>query len=581
MRSLLGRGFLPRELPPIISSFSFGEAAASLSTSASVKAKEWSAPAQFSIVRAGGLRRSLSIPNPQAQFRLARLVEQHWDALNAHCQASPYSISTPIPHVANNQRALTPKQRFFSKPIERLSRRRGALYVLHSDVAQFYGSIYTHSIPWALNGKTVTKSVLHTGGLGAVLGNDLDVAVRSGQEGQTVGLPTGPDTSLLLAETLMSAVDLMVKSALGPRLVAGLRYVDDFELYFRSRAHAEDGLGALETACRHFGLSLNEAKTEISALPLDLEAQWRSSLHQVNLRTATDELLANDLVAFFNVAFRHRRESPNESVMSYALQKARSLVQGPRSGAVLADVALASLQFESAAFPYAIEAFADLDRQSVAWDRSAVAGVLNRLVREHAPLEHGFEVSWALWAIGVLALRLDARAAKAVAAMQDNVSLLVYLSLTELGLVSKPEAPARFSMLESSTVAQRTDDWLLAYESTRQGWLAVPGVLADPFMSQMLKAKVSFLTGFGLGRPDRSWNKPLSVSTTNVVDSRAKRSASPSADTPSALPPWAVPIAEGPTADAATTDGSEPDFDDIPGDNPWLAVPQIAGFSVY
>jgi hypothetical protein len=62
----------------------------------------------------------------------------------------------------------------------------------------------------------------------------IDRASRNQQDGQTVGLPIGPDCSLIVAEVILAAVDL----ALGPRQLRGLRHIDDYEIGFGTPAEA-------------------------------------------------------------------------------------------------------------------------------------------------------------------------------------------------------------------------------------------------------------------------------------------------------------------------------------------------------
>jgi hypothetical protein len=100
----------------------------------------------------------------------------------------------------------------------------GRRYILQTDINQFYRSIYTHTIPWALHSKPTAK-VNRTL---ALLGNKIDYWVRMGQDQQTVGIPISPDTSLVLAELIMHRCDEELESKL-PRVVRGHRFIDDYE----------------------------------------------------------------------------------------------------------------------------------------------------------------------------------------------------------------------------------------------------------------------------------------------------------------------------------------------------------------
>lgn len=119
-------------------------------------------------------------------------------------------------------------------------------YLLFADLVRFYPSIYTHSIAWVLHSKSVAKVNHGT----SLLGNEIDMLVRNCQDGQTNGIPIGPDTSLLISEVLLSKVDLTL-SKFG---LKGFRYMDDYELVFDSESDALGALSKLEYALLDFEL---------------------------------------------------------------------------------------------------------------------------------------------------------------------------------------------------------------------------------------------------------------------------------------------------------------------------------------
>src|SRR6185312_11663464 len=89
-------------------------------------------------------------------------------------------------------RSLVPSTRRHRVVDKRVEIRAGRRFVVRADVTRFYQSIYTHSVSWALHGKETAKKKMKDKGL---VGNVLDEVLRSGQDGQTIGIPTGPDTS--------------------------------------------------------------------------------------------------------------------------------------------------------------------------------------------------------------------------------------------------------------------------------------------------------------------------------------------------------------------------------------------------
>ena len=79
----------------------------------------------------------------------------------------------------------------------------GTRYLLKTDIARFYPSIYTHSVPSALHGKAAARADKKY----KLLGNRIDLWLRETQDKQTGGIPIGPDTSFLIGEILGTALD--------------------------------------------------------------------------------------------------------------------------------------------------------------------------------------------------------------------------------------------------------------------------------------------------------------------------------------------------------------------------------------
>ncbi len=71
-------------------------------------------------------------------------------------------------------------------------------YVVASDISRFYPTVYTHSIPWSIHGKAASKIDTKSNST-ALPFNQLDLLLRHAQDGQSVGLPIGPDTSRIIA----------------------------------------------------------------------------------------------------------------------------------------------------------------------------------------------------------------------------------------------------------------------------------------------------------------------------------------------------------------------------------------------
>jgi hypothetical protein len=91
----------------------------------------------------------------------------------------------------------------------------------------------------------------------------LDKELQAGQNGQTKGIPIGPATSLGIAELVLSNIDVQLDGHCDVQ--AGVRFIDDIELSFKTLAQAEDALPKLEGLLHEYDLQPNAGKTTVAA----------------------------------------------------------------------------------------------------------------------------------------------------------------------------------------------------------------------------------------------------------------------------------------------------------------------------
>lgn len=95
-----------------------------------------------------------------------------------------------------------------------------------------FPSIYTHSIPWALHGKAVSKK---STSITALAGNLLDKCTQHTRDKQTNGLLIGPHSSNIIAEIILTKIDVELQ-AKGYKKIA--RHIDDYAFYAEDFAEA-------------------------------------------------------------------------------------------------------------------------------------------------------------------------------------------------------------------------------------------------------------------------------------------------------------------------------------------------------
>lgn len=494
LHDMLNRGYFPKELPRPFVTASFASAATSGSQlTGAFAAKQFpkpksfrsSKPVRYSLARGALLRRPLSIPNPLHYYHLCDEITKHWSDLSLHLAGNTLSATSPTPAI---RRAIDGKHPQSDRSRLAQNTRLGRRYVLQTDITRFYHSIYTHSIPWAIHTKVTAKTVRGF----QLLGNRLDFLVRMGQDGQTVGIPVGPDTSLVLAELIMQKCDAILLNSLSG--LKGHRYIDDYELSFDTRTEAEDAFHLLEACLTEYELALNPKKTQIYDLPLPLEAAWATELKRLSFGRTTSAQ-ASDLEGYFNKAFSLHSAYPGDSVLQFAIARLRSLKVDPLNWELLQRLLLLCVIPEPATFPYVLEQIILRVNAGATPMRAELIEIVNRLVCRHSPLKHSSEVANSLWACLALGLPLEVSACDAVSKCDDPVVALLALDCEASKLVGSPLDKGLWS-------GQMTEEglydefWLLAYEANVKGWLPSAGsqdhVAADATFGALKKRNVEF-----------------------------------------------------------------------------------------
>jgi hypothetical protein len=261
-KRLIAAGYLPKELTPEFTAIPLSRSYKNVVAAFSKPTSPWSSPAPFSLARGGHARRALKTPNPVNYIRQATIVDRHWKAIRSVCVPDKLSLTTPLfraPRKGRNRATNV-------GPVQDLPRRRLAAlaanrYVLQTDFAQYYRSIYTHAVPWGILGKKKAKANFEK--KIRTFADDLDRAIREGQEGQTMGIPVGPDISHILSEVIAARVD---RTAFRSGVPEGFRHADDYFLCFRTEPEASRALDRLADAARSFELDLNYDKTSITQI---------------------------------------------------------------------------------------------------------------------------------------------------------------------------------------------------------------------------------------------------------------------------------------------------------------------------
>lgn len=313
---------------------------------------------RYESLRDSNIPRHLGIAHPESNTLLALAIQKNWIAIGQIVSQSQPRPSRIYVRRINGNRIFEMNykgsERWECEEIE-IDWRASAQWRICADISMCFPSIYTHSLPWALNGWTETKDN-HCPA--AYAGNLLDRCVQACRDKQTNGLLIGPHTSNVISEIILCQIDQMLQDAGFSRFI---RYIDDYTYYAKDRDEGERFLRELTLSLRHYQLSLNEKKTRFEELPASAEEDWVSRLkrfrfppprrHKVDDPDETPTNTYSDIQPFLDLALELARTIGKSTPLNYALkvvpetlnQRGRRLFMREAYGLALKFPYLASL----------------------------------------------------------------------------------------------------------------------------------------------------------------------------------------------------------------------------------------------
>ncbi len=133
-------------------------------------------------------------------------------------------------------------------------------YLIETDITNCYGSVYTHSIAWALHTKDVAKQQRR----GNLIGNIIDKYIRSMRYGQTNGIPQGSVLMDFIAEMVLGYIDMILSDRIKANNITDyhiLRYRDDYKIFVNNPHTGEHILKIITEVLAEFGMKPNTLKT--------------------------------------------------------------------------------------------------------------------------------------------------------------------------------------------------------------------------------------------------------------------------------------------------------------------------------
>lgn len=225
--------------------------------------------------------RKLEIINPFLYIALARIITEktNWDKINNNfrdfADLDSKIICSSIPMVSTDKRSDTNVQIqhwWENNEKESIKLSLSFQYLVNTDIADCYQSIYTHSIAWALHDKKNCKENLTGIKLknDTRLGDSIDKIIRQMHFGQTNGVPQGSVIMDYIAEIVLGYIDTLIYEKIEKcKIIQSeykiLRYRDDYKIFVNYLEDGKNILKIITEVLLEFGLKLSKEKTNITS----------------------------------------------------------------------------------------------------------------------------------------------------------------------------------------------------------------------------------------------------------------------------------------------------------------------------
>ena len=465
---LIQRGLFPETLPPCFTSIDLKRAFSGLVKSLKLKElhqKRQTDYVPYNSTKHDGSRRYFGTPNPISYFYVANFIADNWSLFENRFKSSPFSVSQPKVGKETDDRPIIIQS--LSELTTVASKKLGhSAFILKTDIAQFFPSVYTHSIPWSAHGIDAAKADQSIES-STIFFNRLDFFVRNCQRAETRGLLVGPDAFRLVSEFIAADLDSQVYSSIGDYIVGAARHVDDYYIGVRGEPEALAALSGLRDILQKYSLHINDTKTRTMAGIESLNEVWAQSLRKESreLRrsyTHTEE----DIVLFINKALTLAKELNSDSPVKIAL---RTLDQMNLYQRNTWDVIEPYLQRTIFHHPHCIDYVALLVVKRVALDlgidRVGWAAACYDLIKRHLALNHHHETVWLIWLLISARMEISEGLAAALSANTNaHIRSVVVAAFTDKRIVKKP--PIKLGAKLGTT----GDDWLLNLVAKANGY---------------------------------------------------------------------------------------------------------------
>jgi hypothetical protein len=351
---LVGFGLFAEKIPSFLTSESFLTFTKKLTFPLSDKPKDY---IRYSNIRNINIPRPLAIPEPFAYANQCKSLSDNWGNLQKHFRDRTINDNYKISRI--HIRKLKDKPHLFEMTYKNFQKDGEpqqdiiikSKYVALADISNCFPSIYSHSISWALVGKTHAKQKSKPQDKNEWF-NQIDFYTRNLKYGETNGVLIGPHASNLISEIILVVIDEVLSTS-------GFRYVrniDDYTCFVDSYEEAERFFISLSEELKKFELTLNSKKSKIISLPQASITHWIVKLNHFNFTNTYDHegkegIRVKELKGFLDFAIELMLlEDSDASILNYAIK----IISNKHLGVNACDYYIKQIHHLVLLYPYLI-----------------------------------------------------------------------------------------------------------------------------------------------------------------------------------------------------------------------------------
>lgn len=439
-------------------------------------------------------RRKFAVPNFYHYYKAAECIAENSEKILDITTKSKHSLTSP--QRGNVDTSLPYNKKSYSRNQTRNyveNMYQDNMYQIRLDINNFFDSIYTHSIPWAIHTKQVAKRKQNDKSL---LGNKLDMFIRAMNGNQTNGVLIGNALSRIISEIILCTIDNDIDKEY--KDLQYIRFVDDYYIFVHEAILIQEIVAFIRKKLSEYELILNESKIQVLESPFTFDKPWIEELKLFSFNS--EELLLNKAIILYN-------EYKDISILKFAL-KIISFNDITITDWNRVESKLYNLWVR---FPVLSELIIELlmQKKEIIHKQKLKKAIYTNLDK-CILLNWQQELVWILWAIKVFEIRIKQDYVLEILKSNNDLAIIIVLDCIDAGIIDRTASVTK----QIDALRQELNDldidengkngnlmwssrWLLAYECQLHKWINTENgsfytVDNNAFYKSLLKSKVDF-----------------------------------------------------------------------------------------